>query len=257
MHNRVVCFIVQSHQPKMKSAFNKTHRTEKTNTAGGVESDQFQTPEYALTMLRPYLDRTKTIWEPACGKGNIVNYFRYNGFSINGTDYLNGEQYDFFKFDLADVQGQDWNYIITNPPWSLKILWTARCLELNKPFALLVPITYLEGEGTKIVHQQGMEIIMPYQRIAFETPYDGQWRHYGDDHTKNEPDYCGYTSSVQFFKCPVCGGEDDIRVVKSVPQKKSMWITWRMNIGAPIVYYDMRNDIARWKNRHSVNEERK
>lgn len=233
----------------MKSAFNKTHRTVRKNTAGGDESDMFGTPEYALPMIRrlPFFNVPRNIWEPACGKGNIVNYFRYNGVPITGTDFLNGPQYDFFKFDLADVQGQGWDVIVTNPPWSLKIEWTKRCLELEKPFALLVPITYLEGEGTRLVDRFGMSIIMPYQRIAFETPYDGWCRHYGDDNTRNVPDYCGYTQQEPFIRCPECGGYDDIRIVKSTPQKKSMWITWRLPVGEKIVYYDMKEDIERWK----------
>jgi hypothetical protein len=35
--------------------------------------DCYQTPPTALLPLLPYLTSFKTIWEPAMGKGNIVN----------------------------------------------------------------------------------------------------------------------------------------------------------------------------------------
>jgi hypothetical protein len=35
--------------------------------------DDFQTPDKALDILTPFLDKNKVIWECACGKGNLLD----------------------------------------------------------------------------------------------------------------------------------------------------------------------------------------
>lgn len=227
-----------------KTPFHELHKTVPKKLAGGHETDNFQTPPFALPMLDQYLDPAWVVWEPACGKGNIVKYF---GSHCWGTDFLMGAEYDFFDTEVYAVRA--WDVIVTNPPWSLKIEWTYRCLELGKPFALLVPITYLEGSGTRLVDKEGMELIVPYQRIAFETPHEGWWGHYGDG-----PDgkHCRYIDPYEFKVCPKClslgvFATNKIRQIKSSPQKKSMWVTWGLGIGQKVVYYDLAADRVKFK----------
>lgn len=223
----------------MTTLYNELHKTVKKNLEGGDESDQFQTPPWALPMVSQYFPIHSRFWEPACGKGNIVRYLEDAGNSVLATDYLMGEEYNFFTY--TPIIG--WDFLITNPPWSLKIEWTLRCLELGKPFALLVPLTYLEEEGTRIVHRNEMEIIKPYGRIAYETPHEGWWSHYDqmlvelDGYRERIP--CKYKQPDEFWVCPNCGGTDKIRKIKSSPQKQSIWITWGLNIGQSWVYYDL------------------
>lgn len=232
-----------------KTPFHKLHKAVPKKLAGGHETDLFQTPAYAMPMLDQYLNPDWMIWEPACGKCNIVNYFNKDRRRCWGTDFLDGAEYDFFRIHLHPTVR--WDCIVTNPPWSLKIEWAYRCIELGKPFSLLVPITFLEGSGTRMVHEYDMELIMPYQRIAFETPHEGWWGHYGDG-PDGKP--CKYIDPDEFKVCPKClsvgytaGYTDKIRQIVSSPQKKSMWVTWRLNIGQQVVYYDMAADRAKFK----------
>lgn len=233
-----------------KAKFEDLHKTVAKNTEGGDESDHFQTPFWALPMLDRYIPTDWTIWEPACGKGNIVNYLNARMLEPGqpkglprcwGTDYYMGEDYNFFTFQ----PNRRWDMIVTNPPWSLKIEWTLRCLELGNPFALLVPITYLEMAGTRLVNDYRMEIVKPYQRIAYETPFDGWWKHYYKSIMTGE--VCGYKDPYEFEVCPKCGGNEDIRKIKSSPQKQSMWITHGLTIDSPITYYDMAKDIKAYQ----------
>lgn len=235
-----------------KSAFNKTHRTVKKNIEGGDDSDQFQTPSHALPMVMRYIPKGSTIWEPCAGKGNIKRWLEENEYGCFATDIMYDPAFDFFKFNptLSRWADFDWRYIVTNPPWSLKIEWTIRCLELGRPFALLMPLTFLEAKGSELADKNCFEIIKPYYRIAYETPYDGWWRHYGKKPGSDEN--CRYTQREEFDVCPECGERDEIRQVTSVPQKQSIWVTHRLNIGTSLLYYDNSADIAKWRDEQKV-----
>lgn len=99
------------------------------------------------------------------GKGNIVNYFKESGYDIIGSDILQG--WDFLEYaplpELYDV-------IITNPPYTLKDKFLERCCHLGKPFALLMPLTTLEGKRQYWLQYCGVEIILLDKRVKFETP---------------------------------------------------------------------------------------
>lgn len=123
--------------------------------------DEFQTPNEALDYLIPFIKKDWNIWECACGKGNIVKYLREKGFNIIGTD----KETNFLtKQVCCDV-------IITNPPYSLKDEFLERCYRLQKPFALLMPLSALEGKKRGSLYEQfGLQMIIPNKRINFETP---------------------------------------------------------------------------------------
>jgi hypothetical protein len=129
---------------------------------------------------------------------------------------------------------------VTNPPFSLKIKWTRHALELGRPFALLMPITFLEQQGCEMVHENGMEIIMPYQRIPFAPP-DGReektiWR------CQNKDCATDFVQEVKPMICADCMGVKFAKL-KSTPQFKTAWFTYGLHIGEPITYYDMIADI--------------
>lgn len=129
-----------------------------------ISSDDFQSPEYCLDILIPYLNKEWMIWEPACGNGNLVEGLCMRGFRIGGTDILNGV--DFLKQVV-----EEFDCIITNPPYSLKDEFIKRCYELGKPFALLMPLTALEGQKRQALYKKyGLQLVIPNRRINFETP---------------------------------------------------------------------------------------
>ncbi len=126
--------------------------------------DDFQTPPIALKPLLPYLGSDWRIWECACGKGNLVGGLTDCGFDVIGTDILGG--YDFLCY-----QPNEFDCIITNPPFKYKQQFLERCYKLGKPFALLLPLTALETrKRQKLMQEYGVEIILFDKRINFETP---------------------------------------------------------------------------------------
>jgi len=134
-------------------------------------ADNFQTPPSALDCLLPYLRREWRIWEPACGKGNLVRAFHDNGFRVTGTDIDSGSDYDFLNIPLGSDFSLMCDAIITNPPFSVKEKFLSRCYDWQMPFALLMPITTFDSrERRKLFSRHGVQIILPNGRINFETP---------------------------------------------------------------------------------------
>lgn len=140
-----------------------------TEAAISNPMDRCQTPLYALGPLLPYIDPTWVIWEPAMGEGNIYRgLHRAGAAGIIGTDVLTGD--NFFAHEPASP----WDCLITNPPYGIKYPWLARCYQLGKPFALLIPIdTIAAGTAHDQFNQYGVEIIQPRRRINFKMPNKG------------------------------------------------------------------------------------
>jgi len=127
--------------------------------------DDFQTPPEALIPLYPYLKKEWYVWEPACGKGNLVNALRNNGYTTLGTDILNNVDF------LTDTTIRGYDCIITNPPFKYKQQFLERCYQLGKPFALLLPLTTFETKKRQdLFKKYGIEVIFFDRRINFETP---------------------------------------------------------------------------------------
>lgn len=132
--------------------------------------DDFQTPKEAIIPLLPYLKKEWIVWEPACGKGNLLKAFSEYGYTAFGTDILEGN--DFLTSNIArPPMCIEWDCIITNPPFSLKQEFLERCYKLGKPFALLLPLTTFEGKRRQeLFKKYGLEVILFDKRINFETP---------------------------------------------------------------------------------------
>lgn len=137
-------------------------------------SDIFQTPPHAVRMLSGFIPKEWKIWEPACGEGQIVNTLREEGRRVIDTDIQTG--FDF----LSSLRPRpEYDMLVTNPPYTTKDKWLARCYELGKPFALLLPITALgEQKRVAMFKKNGIQLIMPPERIMFRSPNgteDGTW----------------------------------------------------------------------------------
>jgi hypothetical protein len=116
----------------------------KNNTGFRKESDFYETP---YSMTQQLLDnekfkQNKLILEPSSGNGAIIKVLNQNGFDfVDHGDISNG--YDFLEADIK----KRYDYIITNPPFSLALEFIFQCKKIAKEkFALLLPITYLHGQ---------------------------------------------------------------------------------------------------------------
>lgn len=132
-------------------------------------TDEIYTPDYALNPLLPFLKPEWIIWECAWGKGSLAKHLEKKGFKVIGEPYK-----DFLDKDFA-LNTEGFNCIITNPPYSKKEDFIERCFEIGKPFALLLPLTALEGQKRgKLFRKYGIQLIIPNKRINFITPNGGK-----------------------------------------------------------------------------------
>jgi len=148
-----------------------TRMKPKTNYGGDTDSshpmDRCQTPAYAIAPLLPYIDPSWTIWEPAAGEGYLARAMASEGRNVESSDILTGE--NFFEFEPTI-----WDCIVTNPPFSIKYDWLARCYELGKPFALLLPVETIGTQAAqRLFKQYGVEVIWLDKRVNFKMPYKG------------------------------------------------------------------------------------
>ncbi len=117
--------------------------------------DKYPTPPEALLALMAAERLPLRLWEPACGKGILVDVLRAHGRDVFASD-IEGQgcpescQLDFLSPDAVKI-GSDMRVdaIITNPPFKLlKKGWVERCLELVPQVYLLCRIQFLEGAST-------------------------------------------------------------------------------------------------------------
>lgn len=143
----------------------------KINRAGDVDEpkgfDVCQTPPEAIDPLLPYIPERAVIWEPACGECSLVDAFYDAGHDVIASDIHQGQ--NFFNFDP-----DGWDYLITNPPYSIKYQWLERCYKLGRPFALLLPVETLGAKAAQTLFiQYGVQVILLNKRINFKMPNIG------------------------------------------------------------------------------------
>ena len=120
-----------------------------------IKNDNYTTHESAFNLLFSYINvKDKKVWFPFYNEG-IINSYKFD------CDIIHNQS-DFFETKV------EYDYIIDNPPYSIKQKVFERCIELGKPFALLVPIDTLERQYiSKLFHDKDFTIIIPYERFNF------------------------------------------------------------------------------------------
>lgn len=125
------------------------------------KNDDIYTPSYAIYPLLEYIPKGITVWE-CCdfGKSEITRLLKEYGCNVISTD----KEENFFEYKPTE----HFDMIITNPPYSLKDDFIAKCYEWGKPFALLLPITSLEGKFRgSLFRKYGIEVLVLDRRVQF------------------------------------------------------------------------------------------
>jgi len=125
--------------------------------------DHFDTPDYAVLPLLPYIRKDCVVWEPTdtCGKSGIAGTLRKRGREVISTSKDN---FDF----LTDTPDFEFDMIVTNPPYSVKDDFIQRCYELRKPWAMLMPLTALEGiRRGGMWRNCGIQLLVLDRRVEF------------------------------------------------------------------------------------------
>jgi len=126
------------------------------------EADECYTPLVAVRPIVPYI-KGCVVFEPTSGKSkNIVRALEQLGVrAVIDVD----EGYDF----LTDTSGyENADVIVTNPPYSKKDAFLERCYAIGKPFALLLPVSALQGvRRGGMFMRYGIELLVLTRRVDF------------------------------------------------------------------------------------------
>ena len=137
----------------------------------GSGNDEFYTPQYAVTPITKYLlPPPRTIWCPFDTEDSwFVKIFRDMGYKVIATHIANGE--DFFEMDPPEC-----DYIISNPPYSMKTEVLNRLFEIGKPFAMLIGVVGLFESQKRfdMFKDNEFEILYMNRRIAYFKNYEEQ-----------------------------------------------------------------------------------
>jgi len=138
----------------------------KMDVVAGSHNDEFYTPDYAVFPIIKYLKEGTTIWCPFDTEESFfVRILKEKGFQVIATHKNTGK--DFFDYSLDDIPYCD--YIVSNPPYSLKTEVFNRLFLLGKSFAMLVGVVGLfeSQERFRIFERNEFEIMYFNKRISF------------------------------------------------------------------------------------------
>jgi len=136
------------------------------------KNDEFYTPEYAIKPLLKYLKPFSNIWCPFDeNESNFVKLLTQSGHDVVWSHINSGR--DFLKTELPS---QEINYIISNPPYSLKGEVFERLFKLGIPFAMLVGVVGLfeSRKRFKMFAENDFEIMYFNKRISYFKNYEDQ-----------------------------------------------------------------------------------
>lgn len=136
----------------------------------GSKNDEFYTPKYAIKPILKYIKSGSTIWCPFDTKDSLfVKEFQKHDCKVIATHIIYGQ--DFFTMQVPDC-----DYIISNPPYSLKTEVLEKLFKINKPFAMLVGVVGLfeSQKRFEMFRDNEFEIMYMNRRVAYFKNYNDQ-----------------------------------------------------------------------------------
>ena len=137
----------------------------------GSGNDEFYTPLCAVKPIFKYLNKGATIWCPFDTEDSLyVKYGRQEGFNVVCSHLVTGQ--DFFKI----WPKKKVDYIISNPPYSLKTDVLKRLFEKGVPFGMLVGVVGLfeSQDRFEMFRDNEFEIMYFNRRISYLKSYEDE-----------------------------------------------------------------------------------
>jgi hypothetical protein len=137
----------------------------------GSGNDEFYTPAYAITPILKYVPSGSAVWCPFDTEDSLfVKMLRTAGHRVTATHIGAGE--DFFKHEPP----AHYDYIISNPPYSLKSEVFERLFTLKAKFAMLVGVVGLFESQRRfsMFRDNAFEIMFLNKRVAYFKSFEEQ-----------------------------------------------------------------------------------
>lgn len=125
------------------------------------EENELYTPFYAVEPILKYLPKDKIIWCPFDKEWSaFTTLLKEHDYNVISTHIDTGE--DFFQYEP-----DEWDIIVSNPPFSIKDKVLKRLYSFEKPFAVLLPLNSLQGKTRYEYFKQGVQLLTFDVRINF------------------------------------------------------------------------------------------
>lgn len=128
------------------------------------ENNELYTPLYAVDPILKYIPKDKIIWCPFDEEWSaFYRRLKEEGYNVVRSSLKDGQ--DFFTYEP-----NKWDVIVSNPPFSSKDKVLERLYSFKKPFAILLPLNYLQGKTRFKFFTQGIQLLSFDSRISFHKP---------------------------------------------------------------------------------------
>ncbi|MSA02222.1 tRNA (adenine-N(6)-)-methyltransferase [Lactonifactor sp. BIOML-A3] len=125
------------------------------------EGDNLFSPYYIVDHIIKYLPKDKVIWCPWDEEWSaFYQRFKECGFKVIRSSLA--DKKDFFTYEP-----DDWDIIVSNPPFSIKDKVLDRLYSFNKPFAVLLPLNSLQGKTRYKYFSQGIQLLSFDARVSY------------------------------------------------------------------------------------------
>ena len=125
--------------------------------------DEVFTPFYAVEPLLEFLPKDKIIWCPFDEEWSaFFRLFTEKGYQVIRSSLM--ERQDFFKYEP-----ENWDILVSNPPFSKKNDVLKRAYELDKPFALLLPVNSIQSKKRFQIFNNDIQMLVFDGRVDFHT----------------------------------------------------------------------------------------
>lgn len=144
-------------------ALNKAYLTSDRTSAG----DEVYTPFYAVEPLFEFVPKGKVIWCPFDEEWSaFYQMFTERGYKVLRSHIAEGQ--DFFTYKPEE----EWDILISNPPFSKKDEVLKRAYDLQNPFALLLPVNSIQGKKRFNIFKNQIQVLAFDSRIDYHTNYN-------------------------------------------------------------------------------------
>ncbi len=139
-------------------------KSDKRNYIRFSNQDEYYTPKILVEPILKYIPEGSTIWCPFDTEDSeFVRIFKEHNFNVIYSHIWTGQ--DFFDYE-PDIE---YDYIISNPPFSRKLEVLKRLYQLNKPFAMLLglPILNYQVIGNFFVGKN-LQLLIVDKKVSFD-----------------------------------------------------------------------------------------
>ena len=133
----------------------------------GGNNDECYTPDYGVEPILKYIPEGDIVWCPFDKEDSqfVIQISKQN--KVIRSHLESGQ--DFF-----DYEPDEWDMIVSNPPFTNKRKFFERALSFNKPFALIMTNTWLNDSAPKqLFKDKDLHLLMFDKRMKFVSP-DGR-----------------------------------------------------------------------------------